>query len=225
MDLKKEIETKLNCKKFTNRDSMWKHLKEVQLLINKFELKHYSNYTDEIKRQVQEYRAAVNNIIQNHKFCMKQTEELESQEELDVLQMINQQIIAANINQQLLEKGTVKLDSLDYTTEEIFAEIQKANKKIIEQKNIEKKEIFRIKRAFRWLIIVCVFILCDKFYCRVIRPSIGIYKYFIPTRSVQYSQPFKSERLAPSENFNFKKSVPQSHTIDKKNKKKQPDVL
>ena len=178
MDLKKEIETKLNCKKFTNRDSMWKHLKEVQLLINKFELKHYSNYTDEIKRQVQEYRAAVNNIIQNHKFCMKQTEELESQEELDVLQMINQQIIAANINQQLLKKGTVKLDSLDYTTEEIFAEIQKANKKIIEQKNIEKKEIFRIKRAFRWLIIVCVFILCDKFYCRVIRPSIGIYKYF-----------------------------------------------
>ena len=46
MDLKKEIETKLNCKKFTNRDNMWKHLKEVQLLINKFELEHYSNYTD-----------------------------------------------------------------------------------------------------------------------------------------------------------------------------------
>ena len=169
--LKKQITENLSSYRKVDKKDLSNFIKQTQLLINKYELENYANYTEEIKREVAQFRSKVCEIAKNIK---NENEETGEDEGIEILKMLNKQLILADINQNALEKGTIKLERLNYTNVDILEEISKANSKIVEKKNREKSEMRRIKWAYKMMMILCLLIILDKFYVRIIRPLIYV---------------------------------------------------
>ncbi|ORD94543.1 hypothetical protein ECANGB1_533 [Enterospora canceri] len=181
--LEAQIETLLAKKEFKSRNDMRLYLKNIHLLINKYELELYQSHDEKAQNKVNDYREMANKIFllnKNIKSDEKESQETYKEEGIETLKMLNTQLMLADINQKQLEKGTIKIESLDYTNTDILREIQKANTKIKTLKDKERGEVSQIKRAYKFLLLICLLILCDKIYIRFIRPSINLYRRFKP---------------------------------------------
>lgn len=176
MDYKRAIEKNLEDVNYEENEKTAALMKETLLLISQYESENYTNYTKVLKNEINEYRKRARGIlikVINKQSNINSNEEMEG---LSVLKNLNKQLHLADLNQTALEKGTVKLETLNYTNTDIMAEINKASKKIVARKNKEKSEMNKIKWAYKIFLILCALILLDKFYCRVIRPSLYVYK-------------------------------------------------
>ncbi|KAI4293010.1 hypothetical protein PAPHI01_2284 [Pancytospora philotis] len=88
----------------------------------------------------------------------------EDREGLDTLKMLNRQLLVAETNQRLLERGTLKLVGLSYSCTDIEQAIIDARKKMSEGRSKERVERRNLLLSFIFFICVCIFILVDK--CR-----------------------------------------------------------
>lgn len=80
--------------------------------------------------------------------------------------ILNRQIKKIDSNTALLNKGTVKLMGLEYTNTDVDKELVQTRNKIIEAKNIEKREVYLMYFAFYIFLGVCLTLLLDKFLFR-----------------------------------------------------------
>ncbi|OQS55426.1 hypothetical protein EHP00_666 [Ecytonucleospora hepatopenaei] len=177
MDLKEKIMKNLKEVNYENKKKTEDLMKNTLILINQYETSKYSNYTEEVKEEIRNYRQKAKGILNKVKEKNKNTREVDTElEGIEVLKSLNKQLVLADLNQSALEKGTVKLETLNYTNDDILNQINKANKKIVAQKNKEKSEMNKIRWAYKMLLILCFLILLDKFYCRVVRPVVFVYK-------------------------------------------------
>ena len=122
-ELKNEINSKLSSKRYENLSEMRSAVKELQLLIAKYEQAHYGQLTEEVTKEIREYRLGVRKMVNKHKELFdsnnEATDALKDDEGVETLRRIHGQINLAAENQQILQKGTLKLTNLNLTNEEI----------------------------------------------------------------------------------------------------------
>ncbi|KAL6121874.1 hypothetical protein NUSPORA_01154 [Nucleospora cyclopteri] len=170
--LKAEIERKLEVENFKNILEMRNHLKNIKFLIVKYEQVFYGNFTEERKGEIRCFRRRITEILKKNKNLINEetTQKEEKDDEgIETLRMINKQIALSESNQRILEKGTIKLQTLDLTNADITDEIKKANKKVSKFKEAEKNQIRRIKMAYFFLLLISFLIICDKMYIRLFK--------------------------------------------------------
>lgn len=170
----KKIEEALAAPKLTTQAGVKKFLKETRALIDEYECGQYEEESDNeaTASKVRRWRSRLLAIVREHKNLPDEEEvaessdEAEAKEGLSTLKMLNQQLLMADTNQKLLERGTLKLVGLSYSCNDIEKAIIESRKKITVGKSKEQKERRNIFIGFIFLVCVCLFILLDKFYMK-----------------------------------------------------------
>jgi len=164
--MENKINEELTKIRFTSQDELKRYTSSVQMLIQDYEqyLYEMNNYDKFEQNKIKQWRNKLYQIIQENKDI---PERMENFDELEgTVKVIHRQVKKADINQQLLDKSTLKLMGLNYTSGDVEKALIDTKKKIKENQKKERNEIFLIMIAFIIFIFVCFLILFDKFVSR-----------------------------------------------------------
>lgn len=158
-----EIEKALERRDFGSQDELREFVGSVQRLIRKHEQHLYEvdEFTAAEQNRIREWRNRLHQIFQE---CRGIPEKSEHSDELEkTARVAHRQVRKADANQQVLDKSTLKLMGLNYTNGDIEKALQDARKRIRENKQREKTEVFLIFAAFGIFASICLLVLFDKF--------------------------------------------------------------
>lgn len=150
------IESQIELKKF---------VKQVQSQINEYERILYAKelVIPETSQKIKVWRSRLLQIIRENKELPEETyEDPEEKDGIEALKLLNRQLSLAESNQKSLEKSTLKLIGLDYTSNDIEKTILETRKKFESSVNMERSENRNLLIAFTLFITVCIAILIDK---------------------------------------------------------------
>lgn len=158
------IEKKLNNPQIKSQEEMKTFVSDVQSKISLFEKEIYGkeNVNEEALKKIKTWRSRLLEIIKNNKELPLEEND-EDKEGLDTLKLLNRQLEHADLNQQILSKSTLKIASLDYSTDELDKIILETRKKIENNLKREEIEYRRLILAFLFLVVICIAIIIDKF--------------------------------------------------------------
>ncbi|KAM0676822.1 hypothetical protein BDAP_002563 [Binucleata daphniae] len=81
----------------------------------------------------------------------------------ETVRLVSREVLKTNKHIMMLEKSTLKLKGLNYTSKDLEKEIEETKKLMEKDRLQERKEFYYIKAAIAVFVSVCVLILLDKF--------------------------------------------------------------
>lgn len=170
-DLEQDIQLTIN--KLTPNINPQPLQKSFYKKIHNYELHLYNlnKYNPTKAKQIQAWRQQFRLQLQKYNDNNKtQTRKIVSKEDSDELeetvQLMARQVLKAENNKNELVKSTVKLKSLNVSSKDLKMEIDKTRKSINVRRMNEQKEIFLVRVGFIVFLLVCMFIILDKFGIR-----------------------------------------------------------
>ncbi|ORD97553.1 hypothetical protein HERIO_565 [Hepatospora eriocheir] len=170
--LREKIIRLLDDPTINNENEFKTYVIKVQKIIFQYERSLYNDYTDENKEEIRSFRKNLSSIITFYKkeSLFKNNEEpkfsSKAKDGLSTLKLLNVQLATAKVNKNLLEKGTLKLVGLNYTSKDIKEGIIGANKKLKNLNIQEKNEIRRLRIVFTVFLLITFLIIIDKLYLK-----------------------------------------------------------
>lgn len=160
------IEKELEKNEFKSEEDLSIFINRIRHLISEYEQDLYDKgtYTRQNQLLVKTWRSKLYNLFQKRDSFVAQSDIPDVLE--STVNILNRQIKKIDSNTALLNKGTVKLMGLEYTNTDIDKELVQTRNKIIEAKNIEKREVYLMYFAFYIFLGVCLTLLLDKFLFR-----------------------------------------------------------
>lgn len=158
--MEQEIEQLLERESFSSQKSLKEFVSQVQGLLFEYEQKECGE-DEKGMAKIREWRRQLFGIIRKNREIPEMAEE-GVEDAVNTLHLVNKQKNKAEENQNLLEKGTLKLLGLHHTTGEIEKEIATAKRKIVEGKSKEREERRNLFLSFFILITVSLALFIDK---------------------------------------------------------------
>lgn len=161
----KKIEEALAEPRIESQIDLKKFIRQMQSQINEYERLLYARdlVIPETVQKIKAWRSRILQIIKENKELPEQRhEDVEEKEGIETLKLLNRQLSLADSNQKCLEKSTLKLISLNYTSGDIEKAILETRKKLESTLSMERRENRNLFIAFTLLITVCVAIIVDK---------------------------------------------------------------
>ena len=164
----KFIEKSLEKDEFATQNELKSFITDLQSKITVYEKKLYEEdaITSENLKKIKTWRSKILQIIKSNKE-LPETETIQEKDGLDTLKLLNRQIELADTNQKILDKSTLKILSLDYSSSELENMIQETTKKFEKSINKEKQEDRRLILVFILFIGICLSIIFDKIYLKI----------------------------------------------------------
>ena len=164
----KFIEKSLEKDEFATQNELKSFITDLQSKITVYEKKFYEEdaITSENLKKIKTWRSKILQIIKSNKE-LPETETIQEKDGLDTLKLLNRQIELADTNQKILDKSTLKILSLDYSSSELENMIQETTKKFEKSINKEKQEDRRLILVFILFIGICLSIIFDKIYLKI----------------------------------------------------------
>lgn len=161
-----EIENKLINPNIKDQVALREFLKNIRFQMKEYERKYgiSESNVDRMKR----WQSRVFMIIKKHRDVPEEITE-SSREGFEILKLMDRQLQQAETNQKLLEKTTLKLIGLDYSFSDIEKAMNETKKKIELSKTAGKREKRRVFYAFVFFIMVCFYIVFDKFSIKFLK--------------------------------------------------------
>lgn len=153
---KPQIESQIDLKKF---------VKQIQSQISVYERTLYAKelVIPETTKKIKVWRSRLLEVIRENKELPEEAhEDPEEKEGIETLKMLNRQLSLADSNQKSLEKSTLKLMGLDYTSGDIEKAILGTRKKFENRLKMDRSENRNLLIAFVLFITVCIAIVIDK---------------------------------------------------------------
>ena len=166
----KHIEQALERTEFNTQGELDSFIKETQVKIAKYEKLLYleDGFDKEKLEKVKKWRVKLfRPAKQNKELPVK--EDKEEKEGLEALKMLNRQVDLADKNQKILNKSTLKVLSLNYSSKELENAIVETSKMIEKSMSKEKQEERRMILMFLVFIGVCLVILLDKIQLKFLK--------------------------------------------------------
>ncbi|KAM0676067.1 hypothetical protein GVAV_000028 [Gurleya vavrai] len=172
-DLEKNIINSLKVPFFETENELKNHLKNTRDMIANYELFLYEieAYDDEEIEKITKWRRTLainantvkNSILKNVKeqFNSKSANRDDINDLEETVRLVSREINKADQNISILQKSTIKLKGINYTSKDLEKEIEETRRMIQKDKNMERKEILRIKMAICIFIFVCFAIFVD----------------------------------------------------------------
>lgn len=164
------IEKKLRNPEVRSQEDLKRLVMDVQSKITLFEKQAYDKdkVTADVLKKIKSWRTRLLAIVRGYN-GLPAKEDPEDQKGLETLRLLNKQLEHADVNRKLLDKSTLKVASLDFSTDELETVIVETRKKF--EANLKREEVDyrRIVLAFIVFLGVCFGILFDKFYMKMIR--------------------------------------------------------
>ena len=162
--MEKEIEESLKCPNVNSQSELKLFVKKMQSKTAKFEQQLYENgISDDSISKIKKWRRRIIEIINENKELPEENIETEKEKAgIDTLKLLNRQLNLADTNQMILQKSTLKLIGLDYSTSEIENQISKTKKNFENSMQKELQERKNLIKAFVLFIIICIIIIADK---------------------------------------------------------------
>lgn len=163
----KAIEKSLEKSEFSTQGELKSFVSEVQSKIAVFEKSLYEQdkVTPENLKKVKVWRSKLLQIIKGNKELPVVETETEKSG-LETLKILNRQINIADTNQKILDKSTLKILSLDYSSGELENMIKETTKKFEQNINKEKQEDRKLIFVFILFVGICLSIIFDKIYLK-----------------------------------------------------------
>ncbi|ELA40917.1 uncharacterized protein VICG_02057 [Vittaforma corneae ATCC 50505] len=157
------IEKKLESPEIKSQEEMKQFVSEMQSKITLFEKNMYDmdGVNPETLKKIKAWRSRLLEIVRSNRE-LPAKEDPEEREGLETLKLLNRQLEYADLNQKILDKSTLKLASLDFSTDELDKVIAETRKRLESNLKKEEGEYRRLILAFTVFICVCIAILIDK---------------------------------------------------------------
>lgn len=164
----KVIEKSLEKKDFATEAEMKAFISEMQSKITTYEKILYEQDKVDAKhlKMIKVWRSKLLQILKESKE-LPITENAEEKEGFEALKLMNKQVDLADTNQKILDKSTLKVLSLDYSSKELENAILETTKKFEKSFSKERSEGRRLIAMFIVFIGVCLSIIFDKIYMRL----------------------------------------------------------
>ncbi|KAH9410716.1 hypothetical protein HK407_12g18480 [Ordospora pajunii] len=156
------INKELSRSDFSSLEDLKEHIRSVQVMVSKYEKQMYESdsYNDSCRNKIREWRNRLYQIAQENKNAH---ESLDNVDELEkTARLVHRQISKADTNQNVLDKSTLKLMGLNYTSKDIENALAETKKKMKKNKQQERVEVLLLTGAFVLFVCVCILILFDK---------------------------------------------------------------
>jgi len=162
------IEKKLQNPEVNSQEEAKQFVNELQGKITLYEKNIYDkgDLDAETLGKIKKWRAKLLEIARASKE-QPVHESPEEAEGIEVLKLLNRQLDHANLNQKILDSSTLKLASLDLSTDELDKVMVETRMKFERSLKKEEVEYRRLVIAFVVFILVCIGILADKFKSRI----------------------------------------------------------
>lgn len=163
------IEKKLQNPEINSQEETKQFVSELQGKITLYEKSVYDrgDLDADTLNKIKRWRTRLLEIVRANKERPVQ-ETPEEAEGIEVLKLLNRQLDHANVNQKILDNSTLKLASLDLSTDELDKVIVETRVKFEKSLKKEEVEYRRLVVAFMVFILVCIAILFDKFRSRLL---------------------------------------------------------
>ncbi|CAD26096.1 hypothetical protein [Encephalitozoon cuniculi GB-M1] len=161
--MEEKINTELSRTEFSSQEDLKKHVLFVQAMIRDYEKHLYEEgrYDDPSKSNVRHWRDKLYRTVQEHRDISESAENLDELE--NTARLVHRQIGKADANQQILDRSTLKLMGLNYTSNDIEKALTDTRNKLKENQKQERFETLLVLIALLVFILICVLILFDKF--------------------------------------------------------------
>lgn len=157
------IEKLLTCPEINTQEELRRFVADVQSKITIFEKQIYERGDADpaVLKRIRSWRTKLLEIIKNNKELPEQ-EDPEEKAGMQTLKLLNRQIDFADTNQRILDKSSLKLVSLDISSDQLDKAMVETRKKLENGLKTEDMEYRRLVIAFIIYIIICIGILIDK---------------------------------------------------------------
>lgn len=169
--MEKLIEENLSGNEIKSKDDLKEFVKKIQSQIKLYEKKLYDKtmVSEENLSKIKIWRARLYDIInKNSDLPDLSVNDQEEVEGINTLHLLNKQLDLADANQSILEKSSLKLIGLNYSSAEIEKLIYQAGKKLESGVATEIAENRRLIFALVSFIVICIGILIDKFRSKIL---------------------------------------------------------
>lgn len=164
--MREDIENLLsNLQSFGTEEDLRQYVNSVKQKIIEYEqlLLEEGRYTESVESQVGKWRRRIWGIISENKKKIDRKHVSEKHNDVfETVKLVSRQVDKANMNLQLLDKSTLKLVGLNYSSRDIENELAKARDAIMKNRAEERKEVWMIYMGVLLLAVVCMAILVDK---------------------------------------------------------------
>ncbi|KAM0686979.1 hypothetical protein COBT_001789 [Conglomerata obtusa] len=171
-DLEYKIKELVNLPPYALEKEIKSHLNKAYTLIHNYELELYEKemYTDNEIQKIKQWRSTLiknANRLKTQIYNSKTTndEVIPKRDDLNDLEetvrLVSREICKTDKNISLLERSTLKLKGINYTSKDLEREISETRKMMLKEKLQEQKEVFLIKIAILIFMIVCLIIIFD----------------------------------------------------------------
>eukprot|EP00866_Antonospora_locustae_P001879 jgi/Antlo1/1879/50 len=166
--MREDIENLLSSpQSFATEEDLRQYVNNVKQKIIEYEqlLLEEGQYTESVESQVGEWRRRIWGMISENKKRIGSKSITEKHNEVfETVKLASRQVDKANVNLQLLDKSTLKLVGLNYSSRDIENELRKARDAIMKNRAEERKEVWMIYVGVLLLAVVCLAILTDKLF-------------------------------------------------------------
>lgn len=166
--MREDIESLLSSpQSFATEEDLRRYVNNVKQKVIEYEqlLIEEGRYTESAESQVGEWRRQIWGIISESKKRIGREHATEKHNDVfETVKLASRQVDKANVNLQLLDKSTLKLVGLNYSSRDIENELAKARDAIMKNRAEERKEVWMIYVGVLLLAVVCLAILVDKLF-------------------------------------------------------------
>lgn len=121
-------------------------------------------YDEDADMRVNKWRKRMVQIISENRKKVARVGGGKHNDIFETFKLVSRQIDKADINLQLLDKSTLKLVGLDYSSKDIENEINKTKSILAKNRYEEVKEVRMLYLGLAVLLVVCLLILLDKLF-------------------------------------------------------------
>ncbi|KAM0671835.1 hypothetical protein CWI42_121740 [Ordospora colligata] len=157
-----EINRKIMRSNFSSPEELKEHIRLVQAMVSEYEKKMYEtyNYDDKCRTKIREWRNKLYQMAHENKITQESSDNIDELEK--TARLVHRQIGKADTNQSVLDKSTLKLMGLNYTSKDIENALVETKEKMKKNRKQERAEVFLLTGAFVLFVCVCILILFDK---------------------------------------------------------------
>lgn len=161
--MRDRIDKELARTGFASQEELRGYVSSTQAMIQEYERQLYetSSYSGAERDRLKEWRHRLYQIVRANKDVPEKEgdgDELES-----TVRIVHRQVRKADANQQLLDRGTLKLMGLSYTSSDIEKALSDARRRVLDGRRKERSEAMLVLLALLTFVCVCAVILFDKF--------------------------------------------------------------
>ncbi|KAL0263972.1 UNVERIFIED_CONTAM: hypothetical protein PYX00_010886 [Menopon gallinae] len=166
--MREDIESLLsNPPSFDTEEDLRLYVNRVKQKVIEYEqqLLEEGQYTEDAEQRVGEWRRRIWGVISESKRGAGRGNVSEKHSDVfETVKLASRQIDKANVNLQLLDKSTLKLVGLNYSSRDIENELAKARDVITKSRAEERREVWMVYTGVLVLATVCLVILADKLF-------------------------------------------------------------